>query len=57
MKVHANLSQLKAQYDIETKVLGKGAFGKVYRAVDKMNPEFKVAIKVLNKDKMTQKDL
>ena len=53
MKIHANLAQLKAQYDIETKVLGKGAFGKVYRATDKMNPEFKVAIKVLNKDKMT----
>ena len=57
VKIHANLAQLKAQYDIETKVLGKGAFGKVYRAVDKKNPEFKVAIKVLNKDKMTQKDL
>lgn len=53
MKVHANLSQLKAQYNIEQKVLGKGAFGKVYRAEDRMNPEFKVAIKVLNKDKMT----
>ena len=48
---------MKAQYDIETKVLGKGAFGKVYRATDKLNAEFKVAIKVLNKDKMTQKDL
>lgn len=53
MKVHANLSQLKAQYNIEQKVLGKGAFGKVYRAEDRMNQEFKVAIKVLNKDKMT----
>ena len=38
-------------------MLGKGAFGKVYRATDKLNSEFKVAIKVLNKDKMTQKDL
>ena len=53
VKIHANLAQLKAQYEIETKVLGKGAFGKVYRATDKQNPEFKVAIKVLNKDKMT----
>ena len=37
--------------------LGKGAFGKVYKAVDKMNSELEVAIKVLNKDKMTKKDL
>ena len=57
VKIHANLAQLKAQYDIDTHVLGKGAFGKVYKAVDKMNSEFKVAIKVLNKDKMTKKDL
>jgi serine/threonine protein kinase len=34
-------------------VLGKGAFGKVYRAVDKMNPEFQVAIKVISKDKLS----
>lgn len=39
------------------KVLGKGAFGKVYKAIDKMNAELEVAIKVLNKDKMTKKDL
>eukprot|EP00354_Favella_ehrenbergii_P006723 CAMPEP_0170474196 /NCGR_PEP_ID=MMETSP0123-20130129/15999_1 /TAXON_ID=182087 /ORGANISM="Favella ehrenbergii, Strain Fehren 1" /LENGTH=65 /DNA_ID=CAMNT_0010743769 /DNA_START=81 /DNA_END=278 /DNA_ORIENTATION=+ len=30
VKIHANLAQLKAQYDINTHVLGKGAFGKVY---------------------------
>ena len=29
MKVHANLSQLKAQYNIEQKVLGKGTFGNI----------------------------
>lgn len=38
-------------------MVGKGAFGKVYRAVDKLNPEFQVAIKVLDKSKMSKRDL
>ena len=51
------MHQLKQVYDIDRHVLGKGAFGKVYKGTDKKNPEFKVAIKVLNKDKMSSKDL
>ena len=45
------------QYTIDKHVLGKGAFGKVYKGVDIKNPEFQVAIKVLNKMKMSPKDL
>ena len=40
VKVHAGLAQLKQQYNIDYNVLGSGAFGKVYKAVDKKNPEF-----------------
>ena len=45
------------QYEIDRKMLGKGSFGEVYRAFDKKNPEFQVAIKVLKKDKMSIADL
>ena len=37
--------------------MGKGAFGEVYKGVDKKNNEFVVAIKVLKKHKMSQEDL
>ena len=57
VKVKAGVHQLKQQYDIDRHVLGKGAFGKVYKGTDRSNPEFEIAIKVLNKDKMTPKDL
>ena len=57
MHVTAGVHQLKMQYDIDRHVLGKGAFGKVYKGVDKMDKQFQVAIKVLNKHKMSQKDL
>ena len=55
--MHAGVHQLKLQYDIDRNVLGKGAFGKVYKGVDRKNPEFKVAVKVLNKSKMSSNDL
>lgn len=48
---------MKKQYDIQQKALGKGTFGKVYRAVDKKDPDHVVAIKVLNKSKMSAEDL
>ena len=57
MHVLAGVHQLKQAYDIDKAIVGKGAFGKVYQGVDKKNPEFKVAIKVLNKHKMSSKDL
>ena len=55
--VTAGVHQLKMQYEIDRHVLGKGAFGKVYKGIDKMDNQFQVAIKVLNKHKMSQKDL
>jgi len=45
---------LKQNYRIvaDTKVLGAGAFGKVFLSESIANPSFKVAIKVLNKAKL-----
>lgn len=46
--------QLKNNYQIDnkTKVLGSGAFGKVFQTFNKNKPDFKVAIKVMNKAKL-----
>ena len=48
--------ELKANYQIDnsTKVLGSGAFGKVFMTYNKNLTEFKVAIKVLNKNKLKE---
>jgi len=46
--------ELKANYliDNNTKVLGSGAFGKVFLTHNKKLVNFQVAIKVLNKNKL-----
>ena len=40
VRVTAGVTQLKQVYDIDRHVLGKGAFGKVYKGTDKANREF-----------------
>ena len=40
VRVTAGVTQLKHVYDIDRHVLGKGAFGKVYKGTDKANREF-----------------
>jgi len=46
--------ELKQNYfiDSKTKVLGVGAFGRVFHTTNKHNPDFQVAIKVLDKFKL-----
>ena len=46
--------ELKLNYQIDnnTKVLGSGAFGKVFLTHNKHNPDHQVAIKVMNKNKL-----
>ena len=46
--------ELKQNYQIDnnTKVLGSGAFGKVFLTFNKHNQEHQVAIKVMNKKKL-----
>ena len=48
---------LKATYDINSKVLGAGSFGKVFLAHDRQNPKFQVAIKVINKSKLDEEEI
>lgn len=51
------VKDLKKIYNIQEKALGKGCFGKVYLATDKKDSDFKVAIKVINKSKLSSEDL
>jgi len=51
------VSDLKLWYDIDHQCLGSGAFGKVFKAIDKNDPSISIAIKVINKNHMTQEDL
>lgn len=51
---HCGVKELKLNYRIasDTKVLGAGAFGKVFLSESIADRSFKVAIKVLNKSKL-----
>ena len=50
----SRVAELRRNYQIDskTKVLGSSAFGSVFLTNKKHNPNFEVAIKVLNKDKL-----
>ena len=45
----ARLKDLKFLWDIDNKVLGQGAFGTVYKARSKSDPNYQVAVKIINK--------
>ena len=51
-------SHMKKQYEIDEKnPLGEGSYGKVFRAVNKEDDSHVIAIKVIRKSGMSQKDL
>lgn len=49
VRSRASEKNLKAIYEIETKILGCGSYGNVFRAYSKRDSTVKVAIKVINK--------
>ena len=51
------VKELRAQYNINRNVLGAGAFGQVFKAVNKKDKSLDVAIKVINKKEMSPEDL
>jgi calcium-dependent protein kinase len=50
------MESLKRNYKIssDSRILGAGQFGKVFLSESIANPDFKVAIKVINKDKLKE---
>mmetsp|Transcript_39669 Transcript_39669/g.45549 ORF Transcript_39669/g.45549 Transcript_39669/m.45549 type:complete len:113 (+) Transcript_39669:32-370(+) len=51
------LEELKKFYEVEDTTLGKGAFGKVFKAQSLTDKNFQVAIKMLNKKNMSDNDI
>jgi calcium-dependent protein kinase len=51
------LDEVKKYYKIESHALGKGAFGKVFKAESITDNTFTVAIKVLTKRNMSESDI
>lgn len=49
--------QIRRKYNISSKVLGTGSFGKVFLAQGAKDPDFKVAIKAISKKKVDAQDL
>ncbi len=56
-KIKAGAHQLRQIYEIDPKILGFGTFGKVFQAVNKIDTSVKVAIKVIQKKKLTQEEI
>lgn len=50
------VNDIKRLYKLNHNEIGAGAFGKVFEGQSLYDPSIKVAIKVLNKKKMSKKD-
>jgi len=48
---------LKNLYELDPKLLGSGSYGQVYRATSKKDKTVRVAIKMINKNKLSPDDL
>ena len=55
-KFNTVMDNLKRNYKIsaDSRILGAGMFGKVFLSESIANPDLKVAIKVINKDKVKE---
>ena len=56
-KTMLNFKDLKATYNLDTKPLGKGSFGTVYRGTNKANSNVKIAIKAINKRALSENEI
>ena len=56
-KTMLTYKELKATYDIDRNVLGKGSFGTVYKGTNKQNKNHKLAIKAIDKSKLSDEEI
>ena len=49
--------ELKATYEIDQNILGKGSFGTVYKATNKKNKNQLMAIKAIDKLNLTEEEI
>ena len=56
-KTMLSLKELKATYDIDRNVLGKGSFGTVYLGTNKKNSKQKMAIKAIDKKALSPQEI
>lgn len=55
-KTMLNYKDLKATYNLDPKILGKGSFGTVYKGINKKNKNQKIAIKAIDKSHLTPQE-
>jgi hypothetical protein len=53
----AATKEMKLLYDIDTKLLGEGSYGRVFRATNKKDKTIAIAIKAIAKAKLDAEDL
>ena len=56
-KTMLTYKELKATYEIDKNVLGKGSFGTVYKASNKKNKKQLMAIKAIDKRQLSKKEI
>ena len=51
--VEAGLTELLMNWNLDKEEIGKGAFGTVFLATNKFDPQVRVAVKILDKSTMS----
>ena len=52
VRTMATSRDMKQVYTLDKNILGKGSFGTVYKGINKVNPNLKIAIKAINKKEL-----
>lgn len=53
----ASSKDLKQLYTMDNQILGKGSFGTVYKGINRFNPNMTVAIKAIDKRRLSPEEI